>query len=98
MENLQEYPELVAKGFIKDAAYQDRMTGSVAFKNHFVGKGPTLHMIITTLRCNHKCKYCHAAVAPMTATQFDMTEDTARKVVDTIFYTNSSHITIEFQG
>ena len=43
-------------------------------------------MIVTTLRCNHKCRYCHAAVAPMEATQFDMTEETAKKVVDTIFY------------
>ena len=55
-------------------------------------------MIVTTLRCNHKCKYCHAAVAPMSATQFDMTQDIARKVVDTIFYTNSPSLTIEFQG
>ncbi|MGB2111090.1 MAG: hypothetical protein ACPHY8_04405 [Patescibacteria group bacterium] len=55
-------------------------------------------MIIVTLRCNHKCKYCHAAVAPMTATQFDMDEATAKKTVDTIFYTNSPHLTIEFQG
>lgn len=54
-------------------------------------------MMITTLRCNHKCKYCHAAVAPMSAKEFDMTEDTARKVVDAIFYTNSHSLTIEFQ-
>jgi sulfatase maturation enzyme AslB (radical SAM superfamily) len=54
-------------------------------------------MIVTTLRCNHKCQYCHAAVAPMTAKNLDMTEDTARKVVDTIFYTSSPNLTIEFQ-
>ena len=54
-------------------------------------------MIVVTLRCNHKCKYCHAAVAPMTAKEFDMTQETAVKVVDTIFYTNSHYITIEFQ-
>jgi sulfatase maturation enzyme AslB (radical SAM superfamily) len=54
-------------------------------------------MIVTTLRCNHKCKYCHAAVAPMTAKEFDMSKETAKKVVDTIFYTNSPSLTIEFQ-
>ena len=54
-------------------------------------------MIVVTLRCNHKCKYCHAAVAPMTATQFDMDIETATKTVDTIFYTNSQSLTIEFQ-
>ena len=55
-------------------------------------------MIVTTLRCNHKCKYCHAAVAPMTAKNMDMTRETAEKVVDTIFYTSSPSFTIEFQG
>jgi sulfatase maturation enzyme AslB (radical SAM superfamily) len=55
-------------------------------------------MIITTLRCNHKCKYCHAAVAPMSAKNMDMTLETAKKVVDTIFFTNSPGLTIEFQG
>lgn len=97
VENLPDYHELIQKGFVKNASYEARMVGSVAQRNHFVGTGPTLHMIVTTLRCNHKCKYCHAAVAPMTATQFDMTEDTARKVVDTIFFTNSPSLTIEFQ-
>lgn len=97
VENISEYDDLVQKGFIKDPQYEQKMIGSVAYKNHFVWLWPTLHMIVTTLRCNHKCKYCHAAVAPMTATQFDMTEETAKKVVDTIFYTNSPSFTIEFQ-
>jgi MoaA/NifB/PqqE/SkfB family radical SAM enzyme len=55
------------------------MTWSTVLRNSFVWRGPTLHMIVTTLRCNHKCRYCHAAVAPMTATQFDMDEATAKK-------------------
>ncbi len=92
-----QYEELVAKGFIKNESYEERMIGSVAGKNHFVWVWPTLHMIVTTLRCNHKCKYCHAAVAPMSAKQFDMDEDTAKKVVDAILYTNSPSLTIEFQ-
>ena len=97
VENLPDYEELEKKGFIKNEAYQERMTGSIAMRNAHVWVWPTLHMMITTLRCNHKCKYCHAAVAPMSAKEFDMTEDTARKVVDAIFYTNSHSLTIEFQ-
>lgn len=97
VESLEDYDELCEKWFIKDSTYEQRMVGSVALRNSFVGIGPTLHMIVTTLRCNHKCRYCHAAVAPMTATQFDMDEPTAQKVVDTIFYTNSQSLTIEFQ-
>jgi hypothetical protein len=34
----------------------------------------------------------------MSAKNFDMTEETAKKVVDTIFYTSSPSLTIEFQG
>lgn len=97
VEKLTNYESLLNKWFIKSDDYEDRMVWSYSLKNHFVWVWPTLHMIVTTLRCNHKCKYCHAAVAPMTATEFDMTEDTAREVVDTIFFTNSNSLTIEFQ-
>ncbi len=97
VESLEEYQDLLQKGFIKDEEYENKMAGSVHMKNNHVWRGPSLHMLITTLRCNHKCKYCHAAVAPMSAKEFDMTEDTARKAVDAIFYTNSPHVTVEFQ-
>ncbi len=98
LTSLSSYQELLKKGFIKNDEYEARMSWSVSLKNHFIWTWATLHMIITTLRCNHKCKYCHAAVAPMSAIEYDMTEETAKKVVDTIFYTNSSALTIEFQG
>ncbi len=96
-KELTYYDELVRKGFIKNEDFEERMVGSVALKNHFVGVWPTLHMIVTSLRCNHHCKYCHAAVAPMSAKGLDMDKETAKKVVDTIMYTNSPTLTIEFQ-
>lgn len=92
-----KYDELVDKFFIKDSDYESDMAYYYAKKNQFLAYWPTLHIIVTTLRCNHKCQYCHAAVAPMTAKDMDMTEDTAKKVVDTIFYTSSPNLTIEFQ-
>ena len=98
LESLNKYDSLLKKWFIKNEEYEARMTWSVALKNHFVWNWATLHMIVTTLRCNHKCKYCHAAVAPMSAKNMDMTLETAKRVVDTIFYTNSPSLTIEFQG
>ncbi len=94
---IESYDELMKKGFIKNPKYIDKMSWSFLNKNHFVWLGPTLHMMVITLRCNHKCKYCHAAVAPMTAKEFDMNKETAKKVIDTIFYTNSPWLTIEFQ-
>ncbi len=92
-----KYDELVSKKFIKDESYEDDMIKAFAMKNQFLAYWPTLHIIVTTLRCNHKCQYCHAAVAPMTAKEMDMTEDTAKKVVDAIFYTSALDFTIEFQ-
>lgn len=92
-----KYDELVKKKFIKDENYITDMSFWFAKKNQFLSKWPNLHIIVTTLRCNHKCQYCHAAVAPMTAKNMDMTTDTAKKVVDTIFYTSNNDIVIEFQ-
>lgn len=93
----EKLEELDQKLFIKNSTYEDRAVLAYNRKNSFLAYGPTLHMIVTTLRCPHKCRYCHAAVAPMSAKNLDMTEDTARKVVDTIFYTSSPNLTIEFQ-
>jgi sulfatase maturation enzyme AslB (radical SAM superfamily) len=88
---------LLEKNFIKSDTYENDMAILYAKKNDFLLYGPSLHIIVTTLRCNHKCQYCHAAVAPMTAKEMDMTEETAKKVVDTIFYTSNPNLTIEFQ-
>lgn len=94
----EKYDELLEKKFIKTSDYERDMTLAFAKKNEFLAYWPSLHIIVTTLRCNHKCEYCHAAVAPMTAKEMDMTEATAKKVVDAIFYTSNPSLTIEFQG
>lgn len=93
----EKYDELMKKKFIKDENYEKDIAPAFAKKNNFLAYWPSLHIIVTTLRCNHKCQYCHAAVAPMTASEMDMTEETAKKVVDTIFYTSNPNLTIEFQ-
>ncbi len=93
----EKHQELNRKSFFKGPNYEKTLALAYANKHKFLAYGPSLHMIITTLRCNHKCQYCHAAVAPMSAKEFDMTKETATKVVDTIFYTSSINITIEFQ-
>jgi len=98
MKDWNKYNELKEKWFVKTNEYKKNMISKFARKNQFLWFGPSLHIIVTTLRCNHHCQYCHAAVAPMTAKEMDMTQDTAKKVVDTIFYTSNPNITIEFQG
>jgi len=67
-------------------------------KLQFLNYGPNLHIVIPTLRCNQQCLYCHASRVPEQKKGYDMTEETAKKVVDTIFDSTSPQITIEFQG
>lgn len=75
-----------------------RLAGLFAKKHAFLACGPNLHIMVVTLRCNHACKYCHAAAVPMEAEGVDMTLDTAKKVIDTAFFSTAPEITIEFQG
>ncbi len=58
----------------------------------------SLHILVPTLRCNHTCSYCYAFRKPEDAEGFDMSEDTARKVVDFIFQGPAKNIVIEFTG
>lgn len=92
------FETLKKKNFIKKN--KDEVQKEIADyrkKNWFLHSGPSLHIVITTLRCNHACRYCHAAVAPESAKEYDMTIETAQKVIQTIFYTKSPVVMIEFQ-
>lgn len=57
-----------------------------------------LHIIVPTLRCNLRCVYCQTSSLGEREKTVDMTVDTARKVVDTIFQAPASVLGIEFQG
>jgi His-Xaa-Ser system radical SAM maturase HxsB len=67
-------------------------------RNEHLDRGPNLHMIVTTLRCNELCLYCHAARTNMDHAGVDMSLATARRVVDVIFQSPSRSLNIEFQG
>jgi len=93
----KKYNELVEKKFIKDKNYEKEMPICYAKKNNFLAHWPSLHIIVITLRCNHKCQYCHATATSTTTKEMDMSIETAKKVVDTIFYSSNPNLTIEFQ-
>lgn len=92
-----KFIDLESKWFIKNEKYTSEIAMKYATKNHFLAYWPSLHILVTTLRCNHKCLYCHASAGNEEAKWLDMTLETAKKVLDTIFYTSSNDITIEFQ-
>ncbi|MDE2492150.1 MAG: His-Xaa-Ser system radical SAM maturase HxsB [Elusimicrobia bacterium] len=85
-------------GFIRDRMDFDALAGLWGKRHSFLWQGPTLHVIVATLRCNHRCVYCHASSTPMEDPSTDMSEETARLVVDRIFESPSPALTIEFQG
>jgi uncharacterized protein len=86
-------------GFLRHHMDMGALAKSYIRKNSFQWiAGPSLHMIVVTLRCNQKCQYCHSSVVDPSRTDTDMDLETAKKTVDFIFATPNPTICIEFQG
>ena len=83
-EHLPETIELIS------AKYRSR--------KKFITNFTVLHMMVITLRCCNSCSYCQVSAEGDNAHGFDMTPETARRIVDCIFKTPSQNIKIEFQG
>jgi uncharacterized protein len=86
------------EGIIITKRNQDEIIRRTKQKYSFLSYGPSLHIVVVTLRCNMKCSYCQANSVPADAKGFDMDQKTAKKTVDFIFQSSSDCLTIEFQG
>lgn len=86
------------KSFLSDPESLDRLAARLRVRKDFLGQGPHLHIVLTTLRCNQSCRYCHASRTSMDRVDTDMTMETAGHVVDFILRSTSPYINIEFQG
>ncbi len=96
--NIEKFNELKAKGFISHADDKERLAECYAIKNRFLADGPSLAIMVLTLRCDHNCVYCQASSQSVDAKDMDMNVETAEKAVDFIFQSPNKIITIEFQG
>ena len=69
-------------------------------KKAFLDDFTTLHMVVTTLRCNQQCRYCHATAKREddSTSTYDMTEETAIRTARMIMCSPSPVIKVEFQG
>lgn len=92
------YLDLKKKGFIKDEKNLPSLSQRYATKKSYLQNGPSLHIVVVTLRCNFNCVYCHASARNMKDCDYDMSEETGRKTVERIFETSSEFVSIEFQG
>lgn len=95
-ENDELFQKLKNKGIILMESNVLREINDIRNRSASCFQGVSLHIVIPTLKCNHRCVYCHAGVS--SSCSEDMTEDTAKKIVDFIFQSPSKQITIEFQG
>lgn len=93
-----KYQELKDKNFIKDKLDLGALIQQYADRKVFLKQGPSLHIVVVTLRCDHKCIYCQSSSKNLPSAKFDMSLSTAKQVVDKIFESTSPNITIEFQG
>ncbi len=93
-----EYDLLKENGFISQGIAPERLIKKYCSKNDFLGRGTGLHIVVSTLRCDHRCVYCHASAQGAKVKNADMDIETAKNVVDRIFESPSRSITIEFQG
>jgi His-Xaa-Ser system radical SAM maturase HxsB len=92
------YKNLVKKNFIKNEADISLKTEGYAEKKAFLKYGPSLHIMVLTLRCDHGCVYCHASAQGLNDQAKDMDQKTADKALEIAFNTTSPFLAIEFQG
>jgi uncharacterized protein len=93
-----QHDALLARGFLRDGMDLDALADRVRRKRGFLRHGPHLHIVITTLRCNQGCRYCHASRTDMDRVDTDMSLETAKKVVDHAMKTTSPYVNFEYQG
>ena len=67
-------------------------------RREYLYTSTALHMLVVTLRCNHKCEYCQVSSREEDAYKYDMKPEVAEKIVDLIFESPSPVVKIEFQG
>ncbi len=91
-------PALADKGILREGADWNAIAGRLARKKAFLSNGPHLHAVVTTLRCNQSCSYCHASRTDMDRVDTDMSVEVAKKVVDFAMQSPSAYINFEFQG
>jgi His-Xaa-Ser system radical SAM maturase HxsB len=96
------FQDLAAKGLLPNLARSAglaRLDEAVRrTRKGFLLEGPSLHIFVVTLRCDHACHYCQVSRAHVDAQGFDMSLATAEAGVERLFESPSPSLTVEFQG
>jgi len=97
-EDSPAYRLLNDRHFLRSPDSEQALRAKIHARSGHLMLGPGLHIVILTLRCNQNCVYCHASRKPLKSKGFDMSLDTASRVLDIIFQSPARELTIEFQG
>lgn len=97
-ERTVKYRELCRKNFIGGKHDLKKLINKYRNKHSYLFRGPGLHIVVVTLRCNYNCVYCQASSHRANDKHKDMSLKTAKRVVDTIFESPNHFLAIEFQG
>ena len=89
---------LRSKGFLRKGMDVLDLAGKVRRKRYYVDYGPHLHVMITTLRCNQGCKYCHASRTDMDRVDTDMSPEVVKLAVEQAFQSTNPYICFEYTG
>ena len=92
------YKDLSAKGFISKESDKGREIKRYYSQTNLVFYGPILHILVTTLKCDQSCIYCHASAKDMGAKETDMNKKVAKASLDKAFSTPSPLVILEMQG
>ena len=92
------FNKLEEKGIVITEKNMEEIFHDYQHRYSFLFNGVTLHIIVPTLRCNHKCIYCHSSSRAPDEKEVDMDIETMKKTIDFIFQTPAKSFLIEFQG
>jgi His-Xaa-Ser system radical SAM maturase HxsB len=92
------YPIFQEMGIIRDNINFSDLISKYRKRNSFLHVGPTLHIVVMTLRCNMKCVYCHASSRGEKEKGYDLSKKNAKKAADIILKAPGKRLAIEFQG
>jgi len=91
--------DLEARGLLSQSSSLSALESAILrTRKSFLLDGPTLHIFVVTLRCDHSCHYCQVSRASIAADGFDMSEADADAALERVFESPGRHLTIEFQG
>lgn len=95
------YLALKSKHFLNDTESTvplELLATKVRTKRNYLSGFTRLHILVTTLRCDHSCPYCQVSRVTEDRTRFDMSDDTAARSIEWIFRSPARELKIEFQG